>query len=332
MPMVGRSSVMQEVYRAIARMTNSDLPALISGPSGTGKSLTAKVIHDAGRRKELPFLSCNMTASSPANIAMTLFGDGTGHNSGIMNNAQGGTIFLNEIGNMPPDIQSQLLDRLIAQENWEENQKFRLICATSCDLLQRVEEGKFRNDLYYRLNIIPLRIPALEERREDIPDLTRHFFKASADEGTGAKHIEADALKVLRSHNWPGNVRELENLIKRICVLHSQETVTVDIIKAELNLTSHAGVTRSDPSPNLDQLRNITHQLISEHFEAYAPDLPPTGIYQEFLTEFEYPVLTIALAATNGNQIKAAELLGINRNTLRKKIRAHGIKILKTAH
>jgi len=180
----------------------------------------------------------------------------------------------------------------------------RIIASTTKNMTELISNGKFREDLYYRLNVVPIKLPSLKDRMDDIPDLARHFLKISQTEGAQSRHLEMDAMSVLKDHFWPGNIRELENLIRRICILYPQETITATIIKTEIKNSGY----------------------FKQGLEA-----PPEGVYQRFLQEFEYPLISNTLAACNGNQIKAAKILGLNRNTLRKKIQTHGIRIIRTA-
>jgi two-component system nitrogen regulation response regulator GlnG len=201
----------------------------------------------------------------------------------------------------------------------------RIIAATNRDLRQLIAQGLFREDLYYRLNVVPLRLPPLRERIEDIPDLVRHFLRKAEDEGLPAKTLDTESLDTLRRHRWPGNVRELENLIRRLAVLHSGDSIPAVAITAELK----------EPARNLDEgtdaetLSGSVERYLTQYFLAQGDRLPPPGIYDRILAEVERPLLSICLAATRGNQIRAAQLLGLNRNTLRKKIRDLGLEVIK---
>lgn len=342
MPLVGRSQAMQEVYRSIARLTASDMAVMISGLSGTGKKLTARVLHDFGGRKHNPFITVNLPSIPEETIEAHLFGqqkqtDGTLEH-GVVRKADGGTLYLEEISALPPNVQSRLLRVLQTGEATPIGSTvpikldIRIISSTTQDLDHLINQGLFREDLYYRLNVVPIRLPPLKDRREDIADLARHFLKMSEMEGAKAKFIENDALSVLRDHLWPGNVREFENMIRRISVLYPQETITPAIIENEIRNGGFFRKGMMDASSGgFSGLQSATEYFASRYYEEHGVTLPPDGVYDRFLKEFEYPLITTTLAATNGNQIKAAKVLGLNRNTLRKKIKQYGIRIVKTA-
>jgi len=204
----------------------------------------------------------------------------------------------------------------------------RIIAATNKDLRVLINQGLFREDLFFRLNVVPLRLPPLRERGEDIPDLVRHFFALVEKEGLPAKQIEAAALERLKRHRWPGNVRELENLIRRLAALYPQEIITENIIDSELQPPLA-------PSPadgkEEDSLSGSVERHLATYFQSFGEGLPPPGLYHRILREVENPLISAALASTRGNQIKAAELLGVNRNTLRKKIRDLDIQVVRSA-
>jgi two-component system nitrogen regulation response regulator GlnG len=203
----------------------------------------------------------------------------------------------------------------------------RIIAATNRDLRQLIQQGLFREDLYYRLNVVPMRLPPLRERAEDVPDLVRHFLRKAEEEGLPAKHLDHEALDLLKHHRWPGNVRELENLIRRLAVLHAGETIPVSAVAAEL--TEPVRTRESDGEEEAASLSAAVERHLSDYFLAHGDKLPPPGLYDRILREIERPLLSICLAATRGNQIRAAHLLGLNRNTLRKKIRDLGLEVIK---
>jgi two-component system nitrogen regulation response regulator GlnG len=203
----------------------------------------------------------------------------------------------------------------------------RIIAATNRDLRQLIQQGLFREDLYYRLNVVPLRLPPLRERVEDIPDLARHFLRKAESEGLPAKTLDNDGLDVLRRHRWPGNVRELENLIRRLAVLHSGDAIPSAAISDELKEPP-----RNFPAEESEgnvSLSSSVERYLTRYFLEQGEHLPPAGVYDRILHEVERPLISICLAATRGNQIKAAHLLGLNRNTLRKKIRDLGLEVIK---
>lgn len=341
MPLVGRSAAMQDIYRSIARLMHSDLPVLLSGETGTGKRLTARVLHDFGNRKLNPFVAVNLATLPDEFIESELFGHQSEAGTlefGRIRNADGGTLYLDEINELPLAAQSRLLRVLLEGEFTPLGSALplrvdvRIIASTTKNMTELIANGKFREDLYYRLNVVPIKLPALKDRMDDIPDLARHFLKISQTEGSQSRHLEADAMSVLKDHFWPGNIRELENLIRRICILYPQETITATIIRTEIKNSGYfkQGLEAAS-NTGFQNIRAATEYFVMRYYDEYGDNLPPEGVYQRFLQEFEYPLISNTLAACNGNQIKAAKILGLNRNTLRKKIKSHGIRIIRTA-
>jgi len=319
----------------------TDLTVMISGESGTGKELVARALHDYGKRRSGPFVPINMAAIPRDLIESELFGHEKGaftgaqaRSSGRFEQAEGGTLFLDEIGDMPMEAQTRLL-RVLQQGEYTTvggrtpiKTDVRIIAATNKDLRILIQQGLFREDLFFRLNVVPLRLPPLRERSEDIPDLVRHFFAIAEREGLPRKQIEPAALERLKRYRWPGNVRELENLVRRLAALYPQEIITASILDAELAQPSAS-------SPEIERTEETLSASVERHLARYfggfsGDALPPPGLYHRILKEVEGPLVTAALAATRGNQIKAAELLGVNRNTLRKKIRDLDIQVIRT--
>ena len=205
----------------------------------------------------------------------------------------------------------------------------RIIAATNKDLRILIQQGLFREDLFFRLNVVPLRLPPLRERIEDVPDLIRHFFALVEREGLPAKQLDQAALERLKRHRWPGNVRELENLARRLAALYPQETITAAVIDAEL---SQPAMVASDDEPRPEEgLSAAVERHLAAYFAGFGDELPPPGLYHRVLREIEHPLLSVTLAATRGNQIRAADLLGVNRNTLRKKIRDLDIQVFRSS-
>ncbi|MEI8143910.1 MAG: nitrogen regulation protein NR(I) [Alphaproteobacteria bacterium] len=341
-PLIGRSAAMQEIYRVLARLMQTDLTVMIVGESGTGKELVARALHDYGKRRSGPFVAINMAAIPRDLIESELFGHEKGaftgaqaRSAGRFEQAEGGTLFLDEIGDMPMEAQTRLL-RVLQQGEYTTvggrtpiRTDVRIVAATNKDLRQLIQQGLFREDLFFRINVVPLRLPPLRERGEDIPDLVRHFFSQAEKEGLPAKQIDGQALEKLKRYRFPGNIRELENLIRRLTALYPQEIITAPIIDAELATPEPVG---SIEGPREDEsLMGSVERHLNAYFKTFDDDLPPPGLYHRILREVEVPLISAALAATRGNQIKAADLLGVNRNTLRKKVRDLDIQVIRTS-
>jgi two-component system nitrogen regulation response regulator GlnG len=346
MPLVGRSPAMQEVYRALARLMQTDLTVMITGESGTGKELIARALHDYGKRRAGPFVAVNMAAIPRDLIESDLFGHEKGSFTGAnqrgvgrFEQAQGGTLFLDEIGDMPMEAQTRLL-RVLQQGEYMTvggrvaiRTDVRIVAATNKDLRGLIAQGLFREDLYFRLNVVPIRLPALRERPEDIADLARHFFKQAVKEGLPRKYLDGEALERLQAYAWPGNVRELENLVRRLAALYPQETINAPVIDQELQ--EWAPDAPPAPEPGVEMLgaaslAEFLEQHLREYFAGFGDALPPPGLYDRVLREVEQPLIAAALSATHGNQLKAADMLGLNRNTLRKKIRDLDIRVVRS--
>ncbi len=355
MPLVGRSPAMQEIYRALARLMLTDLTIMITGESGTGKELVARALHDYGKRKKGPFVAINMAAIPRDLIESELFGHEkgafTGANTrsvGRFEQAEGGTLFLDEIGDMPMEAQTRLL-RVLQQAEYTTvggrtpiKTNVRIVAATNKDLRISIQQGLFREDLFFRLNVVPLRLPPLRERTEDIPDLARHFFAQAAAEGLPLKQLDVSAQERLKRYRWPGNIRELENLVRRLAALYPQEVIGAGLIDTELageaplsastdlvagsaSASSRAASQQAEDGGLMGSVERHLNGVFSQHGD----NLPPPGLYHRILRELEVPLISAALAATRGNQIKAAELLGLNRNTLRKKVRELDIRLMR---
>jgi two-component system nitrogen regulation response regulator GlnG len=326
----------------LARLMQTDLTVMISGESGTGKELVARALHDYGKRRSGPFVAINMAAIPRDLIESELFGHEKGaftgantRSSGRFEQAEGGTLFLDEIGDMPMEAQTRLL-RVLQQGEYTTvggrtpiKADVRIIAATNKDLRILIQQGLFREDLFFRLNVVPLRLPPLRERVEDVPDLMRHFLTQAEREGLPLKQLDQAGLDRLKRYRWPGNVRELENLARRLAALYPQEMISAAVIDSELSQPETAPAT---DEPRADEgLAAAIERHLATYFASFGDNLPPPGLYHRVLREIEQPLLSVTLAATRGNQIRAADLLGVNRNTLRKKIRDLDIQVFRTS-
>ncbi|MBO1079504.1 nitrogen regulation protein NR(I) [Roseomonas haemaphysalidis] len=339
LPLVGRSPAMQEIYRTVARLTTTDLTVMITGESGTGKELVARALHDYGRRRTGPFVAINMAAIPRELIESELFGHERGAFTGALargvgrfEQAAGGTLFLDEIGDMPPEAQTRLL-RVLQEGEFTTvggrspiKANVRIVAATHRDLRQAIRQGLFREDLFYRLNVVPIRLPPVRERAEDIPLLARHFLDRAKASGLPGKQLDQEAIERLRRHGWPGNVRELENLMRRLAALYPQEVIGADAVANEL--------AEAEPMVEMElRAPETLEQAVERHLTTFVAaqkdGLPVRDLYERVLAEVERPLLRLALAATRGNQIKAAAMLGLNRNTLRKKIRELDLPVVR---
>jgi len=320
--LVGRSPALIEVFKTIGRVARSDVAVLITGESGTGKELIATAIHNASARADHPLVVVNAAAIPSELLESELFGHERGAFTGAVEaragrfrEAQGGTLFLDEIGDMPPALQAKLLRVLQSGEvasvggGHPERVDVRILAATHRDLETAVAAGRFREDLLYRLRVVPIHVPPLRERPEDVDVLAEHFIRRYAEELAGEPHFLSDAaLEHLGTYEWPGNVRELENAIKRALVLADSE-----VLSPEDFAFLEGGEPEAGGGADLEA-------LLTAEVKAALADPAPSEVYRRIMTRVERPLLEAALAHTDGNQIKAAALLGINRNTLRKKI------------
>jgi len=346
LPLIGRSPAMQEIYRALARLMATDLTVMVTGESGTGKELVARALHDYGKRRKGPFVALNMAAIPRELIESELFGHERGaftgavqRSAGKFEQAAGGTLFLDEIGDMPPEAQTRLL-RVLQEGEYTTvggrtpiKANVRIVAATHRELRRLIQQGLFREDLFYRLNVVPIRLPPLRERLDDIPELTNHFLRTATVDGLPTKVLSPDAMARLRQHRWPGNVRELENLVRRLSALYSEEVINFETIENELADAILAP--EQEPATNGHAGGEVTlTDAVDRHlqalFAAHGERLPPDGMYDRVIAEVERPLLSLALGATRGNQLRAARLLGLNRNTLRKKIKDLDVPVVRT--
>tara|TARA_R110002072_G_scaffold81148_11_gene185922 strand:- start:989 stop:2398 length:1410 start_codon:yes stop_codon:yes gene_type:complete len=328
MPFIGRSQAMQGVYRMISRVVRNDLTVLVTGESGTGKELVAEAIHELGARKTGPFVAVNAAAIPQDLIESELFGHEKGAFTGALNQAigkfeqaNGGTLFLDEIGDMPAQAQTRLLRALQSGRIRRVGGRHdiavdvRIIAATNRNLAPMIAEGSFREDLYYRLNVVPIPMPPLRERREDIAALARHFLALAEREGLPRRTIAEDAVEALAEREWPGNVRELRNVVFRLALIARNETIDRAIVDENL-----PGLRAEEGGGSDGGFANALSTWLANRA------VPSGTLYHAALAEFEKPLLEHAMRETEGNQVRAAQLLGINRNTLRKKIGDLGIE------
>lgn len=315
-PLIGGSPAMQEVYRVVARVVNTDLNVLIMGDSGTGKDLLAKALHDLGNRASSQFLRINCGTATPDQLDAQV----------LVNAGQGATIYLDELSELSPPSQIHLLN--LTQSDSVHSLGIRFVSSTSRPITPLINEGLFREDLFYRLNVMPISLPPLRDRIEDIPDLTKHFLRDCADRGMPLKTIGKTALEQMRIAAWPGNVRALENFVQRLVLLCPEEDISASFVAAALKEEA----SQASPSTPLvkEKLSASVEAHIKRYFDLHGDTLPPPGLYNRILREVELPLIALSLSATRGNQIKTAELLGINRNTLRKKIKDLDIQVTRT--
>ena len=320
--LIGRCPQILEIFKTVGKVADRNVPVLITGESGTGKELVARAIHQAGPRGDREFVAVNAAAIPRELLESELFGHERGAFTGALESrpgrfreASGGTLFLDEIGDMPQDLQAKLLRVLQSGEVMSVGGRkpdmvdVRILAATHRDLDDAVRNGSFREDLLYRLRVIPLHIPPLRERADDIPSLAEHFMARYSVELVGAQRfLSEECVERLCEHTWPGNVRELENAIKRALVLSSTDMLTSDDFKF-LDTERSGSPDRAD----------LEQALIVE-IGAALEDPDRKDLYRDLLERIERPLLEMVLARTDGNQIRAAAILGINRNTLRKKI------------
>ena len=325
---IGSSKAMQELYRVIGRLSQNDLTVMVYGESGTGKELVSKALHMFGKRADHPFVAVNMAAIPSELIESELFGHEKGSFTGAYQKRDGkfkqaekGTLFLDEIGDMPMEAQTRLL-RVLQEGEFTSvggrgtiKTDVRIIAATNKDLRVLIGEGLFREDLFYRLNVVPIQTPSLRNKIEDIPELVEHFLNRVEKSGLSIKKIDQNALNSLMHYSWPGNIRELENFLLRVCALYSEDVLSEEIIDSELRkikIESEATNKNLSLSDTIDRyFINNMSKLLKEN---------NNNIHSRVVSEVEKSIIKNTLLITKGNQVKAAEMLGLNRNTLRKKI------------
>ena len=324
LPLIGSSPLMQDVYRFLARVLHTDLSTIITGESGTGKDLLAHTMHDLGPRAPMDFVRINISSSNIDKIEGTLIGGKEDLN--ISPALKSSTIYFDEISEMSDETQLQLLDLLRSDAVISKN--YRFISSSRLSLQNLISQGIIREDLFYRLNVVNINLPPLRDRVGDIPDLTKHFLQQSALSGMPKKVISAKAIQLLQNAPWAGNIRELENFINSLVVLISDEEITPIHVEENLNLIP--SVNSNELDADNGKLSSSVEKHIKRYFDLHGENLPPPGLYNRILKEIELPLIALSLSSTRGNQIKTSELLGINRNTLRKKIKDLDIVVTRS--
>lgn len=324
LPLIGSSPLMQDVYRFLARVLHTDLSTIITGESGTGKDLLAHTMHDLGPRAPMDFVRINISSSNIDKIEGTLIGGKEDLN--ISPASKSSTIYFDEISEMSDETQLQLLDLL--RSDAVINKNYRFISSSRLSLQNLISQGIIREDLFYRLNVVNINLPPLRDRVGDIPDLTKHFLQQSALSGMPKKVISTKAIQLLQNAPWAGNIRELENFINSLVVLISDEEITPNHVEENLNLIP--SVNSNELDSDNGKLSSSVEKHIKRYFDLHGDSLPPPGLYNRILKEIELPLIALSLSATRGNQIKTSELLGINRNTLRKKIKDLDIVVTRS--
>ncbi len=334
---IGKSRSIREVYKSIGKVANSNVSVLITGESGTGKELLAKAIHLASPRASAPFIAVNCASIPKELLESELFGYRKGaftgadeSRAGYFEAANHGTLFLDEIGDMPISLQAKLLRSLQEGEiqrlgsTQSISIDVRILSATNQDLAKMVEEKQFREDLFFRLNVVPLVLPPLREREEDIEILAQYFIeKYSKEFSCPSKVLSEECIQLIKAYPWPGNVRELENVIKRTLVMSAGNVISAKEMTPMLR-EKKAKLSKAEVEQR--SLEDLISEKLSQFLDKFH-ELGSMELYETLLPMFERPLLNLILQKTNGNQIQAAKVLGINRNTLRKKIRNLKIKI-----
>lgn len=312
LPLVGRTPAMQALYRLVARVMNTDLAVLITGESGTGKSLIARAIHDFSDRRSLPFVVAQASDLAGVDGPMT-----------VLSKVRGGSLVFDEVADYDDDAQA----RIVRMLDILGDQAPRIMATSQADLSARMDQGAFRQDLFYRLGGVTLQVPALRERVDDIPLLAEHFLARGERDFAALRRLAPDARDLVRAYSWPGNVRQLENTLRRLMVTSAEAEITRSEVEAVLG--NQPAMEPLKGGGEGEKLSASVAKHLKRYFDLHGGALPPAGVYQRILREVELPLIEIALDATAGNQAKCADLLGINRNTLRKKITDLDIRVTR---
>ncbi|MEM7473177.1 MAG: response regulator [Pseudomonadota bacterium] len=312
LPLIGRTPAMQALYKLVAQVVNTELPVMITGESGTGKSLIARAIHDFSDRRTLPFVTATPTDLADINGPAT-----------ILSRAKGGSILFDEVGDLDADAQARVVRMLDSLTD----DAPRIMATSQQDLMEKLESGNMRQDLFYRLSGVTISIPSLRERVDDIPLLSTHFLSKAERDGAPPKVMSKGALDMIRAYSWPGNVRQLENTVRRLIVTSPEEEIGRGDV--EMVLGNQPEIEPLIGGGDSEKLSGSVAKHLRRYFDLHGGVLPPPGLYARILREVELPLLEIALDATAGNQAKCADLLGINRNTLRKKVTELDIRVTR---
>ena len=312
LPLVGKSAPMQGVYRLVARLMNTDLPVLVSGESGTGKSLIAKVLHSFSDRRNLPFISV-----SPSDLVEL---DGPAK---ILAKVRGGSLIIEEISDFSLESQARLVQMIDNPGEYSP----RFIATMQGSMIESVENGSIRSDVFYRLGGATIELPSLRECVDDILILTEHFLNLLEKEGGPKRHLGIKAQDLFRAYSWPGNVRQLQNVVKRLGLTAREHEIS--LTEVEQSLENQPEMEGSFGKAGTEKLSSDIERHLRRYFDLHGNILPPVGLYNRILRELEVPLIGVSLEATGGNQAKCADLLGINRNTLRKKISELDIKVTR---
>ena len=312
LPLVGRTPAMQALYRLVARVMNTDLAVLITGESGTGKSLIARAIHDFSDRRTMPFVVAQASDLAGVDGPMT-----------VLSRVRGGSLVFDEVADYDDDAQA----RIVRMLDILGDQAPRIMATSQADLSARMDSGAFRQDLFYRLGGVTLHVPALRERVDDIPLLAEHFLAKGERDLAALRRLAPDARDLVRAYSWPGNVRQLENTLRRLMVTSAEAEITRSEVEAVLG--NQPAMEPLKGGGEGEKLSASVAKHLKRYFDLHGGALPPAGVYQRILREVELPLIEIALDATAGNQAKCADLLGINRNTLRKKITDLDIRVTR---